>query len=316
MWHAYSIHRVGLREAFDKDIFVTQTLPAGVTTEMARRRERSHYYLWHGLRNSWPRLTESGRRAVHAINPGWVPPRPALDAGRRPVGDNDSGEDFLFMHRRMIERVNDMLLSQNHSGGERVRGWVRVPPPDDEEYPVPEFPDSGLEEVKSEEYYHQHLAPLERRYTDMNYLRSVTLGQLGSDIEFNFQVGAHLRWAAPSAVGYRPTFSTGNVIEERWDDPAYNYLGDMYSCHVNPIFWKLHGWIDDRVEDWRRAHGIVGNIVWKGTWVGPPVESGLRHQEVFAGRDVGEELRRAALVISVPGAAGFDGFFRPETCAL
>ena len=23
---------------------------------------------------------------------------------------------------------------------------------------------------------------------------------------------------------------------------------------MNPVFWSFHGWIDDRIEDWYRAH--------------------------------------------------------------
>jgi len=60
-----------------------------------------------------------------------------------------------------------------------------------------------------------------------------------------------------------------DIISTKWDAPAYDYLGDTYSSHVNPIFWKLHGWIDNRIEDWKNEHGITGEIQWKGTWVGP-----------------------------------------------
>lgn len=292
---------------------MTQMLPAEVITEMALRRTRLHHYLWHGLRNSWLLLNEDERQAIRDISPEWVPPRPALDAMRRPLRDNDSGEDFLFMHRRMLERMNAMLSRSGDARLGRVRGWARVPPPGDEECPVPEFPDSGLEEVKSVDYYEHYLVPLERRYGDADYLRGVTLGQLGSDIEFTIHVGTHVRWAAPSAVGYRPPLSSGGGIEERWDDPAYDYLGDVYSSHVNPIFWMLHAWIDERVEDWRRANGIDGDILWNGTWVGPPVERGPRHHGELAAWAEEDEWRRVDGIISASGAAGFDGFFRPES---
>lgn len=57
-------------------------------------------------------------------------------------------------------------------------------------------------------------------------------------------------------------------IATKWDDPAYDWLGDTYSSHVNPVFWKLHGWIDDCIEAWASANGISGDIDWNGTWVG------------------------------------------------
>src|SRR3712207_5921244 len=60
----------------------------------------------------------------------------------------------------------------------------------------------------------------------------------------------------------------------------HDYLGDFHSSHVNPIFWKLHGWIDDRIEGWFRAHNAVRpgaikrttirGVPWfaqDGTWV-------------------------------------------------
>jgi len=79
----------------------------------------------------------------------------------------------------------------------------------------------------------------------------------------------HMRWAAQPS-GSRPTVDPRmpNSIDTRWDDPDYNYLGDTYSSHVNPVFWKIHGWVNDRIEDWKSAHNISGNIIWKGTWVG------------------------------------------------
>jgi hypothetical protein len=43
-------------------------------------------------------------------------------------------------------------------------------------------------------------------------------------------------------------------FDDKWDDPKYDYLGDFHSSHVNPLFWRLHGWVDERMEDWFNAH--------------------------------------------------------------
>ena len=75
-------------------------------------------------------------------------------------------------------------------------------------------------------------------------------------IEMTIHNAMHLRWAAcfglHSSRPLQPTGEVdptkGEVIEARWDDTRYDFLGDTYSSHVNPIFWKLHGWIDDRIE--------------------------------------------------------------------
>ncbi|HEX7317889.1 MAG TPA: hypothetical protein VF297_28555 [Pyrinomonadaceae bacterium] len=292
------------------------TLPNQVVTEMARHHHRFHHYLWHRVRNAWPRLNEDDRRAVRAVNSGWEPPRPAMDAARRPLRDNDSGEDFLFMHRRMIVAVNAILSAVNDPDCQRVEGWRRVPPPGDGDYPVPDFPGSGLEEVKSVEYFEQFIAPWERQYTDPDYLRGVTLGQLGSDIEFTIHDDMHMRWAAPSPVGYRPNTAIAHRIGAQWDAPAYNYLGDTYSSHVNPIFWKLHGWVDDRIEDWKRANGVTGDIPWKGTWLGPADDPHAPHHAAktrLPCTDANDELQQIDQIISESGANDFDGFFRPTT---
>ena len=295
------------------------TLPNQVITEMARRRHRFHHYLWHRIRNSWLRLTESEREAVRAINPQWVPPRPGVDAMRTPMRNNDSGEDFLFMHRQMLALVNSILTQINDPSYPRVEGWRRIPPVDDLDYPVPEFPRSGLEEIKSVEYFEQFIAPWERQYTDPDYLSGVTLGQLGSDIEFTIHNDMHMRWAAPSAVGYRPTTALTQSINAQWDAPAYNYLGDTYSSHVNPVFWKLHGWVDDRIEDWKQAQGIIDEIQWKGTWVGPATHHHNEHVDskpddvdtAVIESSAPDDLQQIDQIISASGASEFDGFFRP-----
>jgi hypothetical protein len=282
---------------------------------MARRRCRFHHYLWHRIRNTWLRLTEGERRAVHDINPEWAPPRPALDAARRPLRDNDSGEDFLFLHRRMIALANEILAGKGDPAYPRVEGWRRVPPPLDADYPVPEFPESELEEVKSADYFSQVVEPWEMRYNDHDYLKSVRLGQLGSDLESTIHCAMHVRWAAPSPVGYRPPNLFEDGISRRWDAPTYDYLGDTYSSHVNPLFWKIHGWVDERVRDWQRAHGRAGDIEWKGTWMGPAAH----HAHLDAARRgapatndaVAEDMNRIDRILSASAAGGFDGFFRP-----
>lgn len=95
---------------------------------------------------------------------------------------------------------------------------------------------------------------LEKKFTDPDYLSSVTLGQLGSDIEFTIHNSMHIRWSEESKVGYMTEPKLGDPIDDIWNQPEYNWLGDEYSAHVHPIFWKLHGWVDDRINDWMRIN--------------------------------------------------------------
>lgn len=233
------------------------------------------------------------------VDAAWIPPRPTLDSRGLPLADNNSGEDFLYMNRWLIGQANEIYAAVNEPPG--VQGWRRVPPPDDPDYPVPEFPDSGLEALKSDYYYVRYLSKWERLYTDADYLRTVTLGQLGSQIEFTICNDLHLRWAAPSPVGYRPTKTAARTIELHWDTPAYDYLGDIYASHVNPLFWKLRGWVDGRVDDWARAHGIAGEPVWATGWIGA---TGFESAEGV------QNLERVYRIISASWASDVDGFLK------
>ncbi|MDO1900876.1 hypothetical protein Q2374_28835, partial [Escherichia coli] len=65
----------------------------------------------------------------------------------------------------------------------------------------------------------------------------------------------------------------------RWFRPENDFLCDPFSSHLNPVCWCFHGLVDDRIEDWYRAHerfhpGAVGRqevqgIPWfaAGRWV-------------------------------------------------
>ncbi len=93
----------------------------------------------------------------------------------------------------------------------------------------------------------------------------------------------HIRWsAAPRDPQTHTLLQLGRPsydFSEKWDDPRYDWLGEFYSSHVNPIFWRLHGWIDDRIENWFAAHERIhpgqikriekGGVKWfdQGQWV-------------------------------------------------
>lgn len=239
---------------------------------MAQRSQRQHHWYFHEIRNNWNWYDPNIQDQLERI--GWKPPHPALKKdssnpnGFSPIYDNYSGEDFLFMHREMIKNVNETLKQIQDPNYQKIEGWLHLPPPGDLDYPV----SPPLEGVKSNESFTNYFLPLERRFTDPNYLARVDLSRLGAEIEFSIHNSIHMRWATVPDMGIRADEGDDplhpELISTTWDDPAYDYLGDTYSSHVNPIFWKLHGWIDDRINDWKKANGIAGEIQWKGTWVG------------------------------------------------
>lgn len=246
---------------------------------MAERAWRMHHYVWHSVRDGWDRFDDATKTALRDM--GWEPPRPARRIG--PNGedvvdvDNDSGEDFLFMHRGMIAAVNAKLEEVKDPNYPVIVPWGEIPRPGSADYPVPPpYPtgdsdlDARLVKVKSDEYFNEMMLAWEAKYTDPAVLRSMSLGKLGANLEVTVHNNMHMRWSGPPVPGMRPDSDVTHPeeIDVSWDLPQYNWLGDTYSSHVNPVFWKLHGWIDARIEDWKRANGVVGDIPWRGTWIG------------------------------------------------
>ncbi|MEU5039903.1 hypothetical protein [Streptomyces griseorubiginosus] len=262
--------------------------PKPVIDAMADRAMRLHHMLWHLTRDSWAVLTPAGKEVF--TDHGWVPPRPSRGpkdpaTGNRPVElDNGSGEDFLYMHRVMIAEVNHILAEVGDPQHPQVQGWVTIPAPDDPDFPVPpayQLPgDPGgtqsLLNVKSQAAYDQ-IHARETQVTDPAVLRQITLGHLGAFVEFFIHNTLHMRWSSQMPE-YRPGGDAFSV-DPRWDDSAYNWLGDTYSSHVNPLFWKIHGWVDARIDDWMAANNLQGPVPWSfdPPWSGPEGGHGHDH---------------------------------------
>jgi hypothetical protein len=243
---------------------------------MARREYRMHQLLWHEIRRFWNQYPPDVQQKICEL--GWKPPRPSRDENEAPILTNDSGEDFFYMHRQLIGRVNGLLAEIGDPNYPYVEGWVHLPRPGDPDYPVPPpWFDPGslpvrnryVSRIKTDVVFEKHFTYWEKTVTDPVFLRSVSLGTLGALIDYFLVDPVRRRWAAaPGAT--RPEVDPPDVstISTEWDDPRYDFLGDYYSMHVNPIHWRFVGWIDDRIEEWKLANGVFGNDFWKGTWVG------------------------------------------------
>src|SRR5262245_54817502 len=124
-------------------------VPQPVIVAMARREQRLHHFLWHEVRNNWLSYPKDVQQAIRDL--GWEPPRPARDENGAPLLTNNSGEDFLYMHRQMIKHVNAILGDIGDLGYPRVEGWVTLPPPGDPDFPVsPAWFDPGAPPVINE----------------------------------------------------------------------------------------------------------------------------------------------------------------------
>ena len=77
----------------------------------------------------------------------------------------------------------------------------------------------------------------------------------------------HFRFSAYNKLMRVKSTTVIPNVDKKWDVTSNDWLVDLYSSQANPWFWKLHGWVDDRIEDWRKANGLK-TITWKGTWIG------------------------------------------------
>lgn len=248
-------------------------LPAQAVSLLASPEHRLHHQLWHGSRDNWPTLSAAQKDELRKL--GWQPGPENGERNARGAGwiTNGAGEDFLFMHREMILQVRAI---------ENIGSWARVPSPPPLVSYQPGFeaahvgnPDgfaippawtvpgdpgmtSWLFELRKTSTLYARFQAWEAQYTDPTYLSRITLGELGARMEWTIHNWMHMRWAsAPRDPATGEFVAEGRGVldfAEKWFRPEYDYLGETFSSHVNPVFWRLHGWVDDRIEDWFRAH--------------------------------------------------------------
>lgn len=251
---------------------------------LASRYHRLHHCLFHYARNNWATLTAAQQKQLADL--GWATPRPAAERAAwdqgRPYGNpfwathNHSGEDFLFYHRWMIAMADRMLTTHKLGSIEPWSGKDAIPAPlagcADEQIPdfvpVIENPKNPadpinitwlqlrVKEMKAPAFYWSNVNWWSRDYRDRSALRSLTLGELGARLEIGVHNQMHIRWAAYPTNGMKTIRDEGD-FRPKWDDAGYDTLFDEYSSHISPIFFRLHKWIDDRIEDWAEAHGAA-----------------------------------------------------------
>ncbi|AAY93347.2 twin-arginine translocation signal domain-containing protein [Pseudomonas protegens] len=235
---------------------------------------RLFHQLWHASRDRWHTLPKDKRNSLRGL--GWQPGpvKHERDARGRRKHRNASGIDFLFMHRHMLLHARSLqpdLVSwqqlpqpcarleqdrqafiryyENHDGCSVPPAWVAD---DDEEFT------QWLHGLKSDAAFYGNFQVWESQYQDPEYLSRLTLGQFGSEVELGLHDWLHMRWAdvARDPSNGMPVMEArlSSDFAGRWYQPQNDFLGDPFSSHVHPMFWKFHGWIDDRIDDWFRAH--------------------------------------------------------------
>jgi hypothetical protein len=251
---------------------------------------RYSHYMWHAARNAYflPGVRRADQANIEYL--GWKPPRPVLydpntgkiDFGR--TAASGAGEDFLYMHRVM---VRDLAAHLQSKGLTMYEPWSKIPDPSDNRFPIL-VQESREQSVAG----YQSILTQSLEYSRPKIGKFNTLSELGTYLEFTVHNALHTRWSAASRQARPQTEDPVQMMLQRslesfrWNIERYDHLADPYAAHVNPIFWRLHGWVDQRIDEWLAEKNLTLEadctgktrcISWKSdVWSGPS------HDQIFS----------------------------------
>ncbi len=218
-----------------------------MTDLVASPEARSWHFLWHGVRNGWPYFSPEEKKEIRdKLGAEWD-----LDTGG--TGSRAaSGEEFLHMHHNMVTALRVAL------GSDMYEAWVQPPAPNDPLFPVPGYSDPNLRPFYDAVY--NDLSNMHRQAIDPARLKNMSLSQYGIWLEEGMHNLMHTTWAHPTQwyTSYSPTMqeilsNPGKYPE--FSHPSNNSLAGTYTSHTNPTFYRLHGYIDNRIQTWLDANG-------------------------------------------------------------
>jgi hypothetical protein len=245
------------------------------------RAHRMQHALWHAVRSGLtPQDTQS---VITAFGSQWKEGHPLCPPPQNNADDvsyNPTGEDFLYMHHEMVMMLRFQLTAK---GQKCITPWTTIP--EAKEWPIkgelkgPKT-DNALKLLKGWDAFIQN----------EKWMSQVSLSQLGWALEFTLHNNLHMRYAddrpAPKFRATKPEddgapMPKDGVFPAGWnfDDVAYNWLADPYGAALNPVFWKIHGYVDHALALWLKAHGYARVALdcqgdtktcyqWRGQWVG------------------------------------------------
>jgi hypothetical protein len=288
-----------------RDITGVSLIPTAQSM-LASKSHRLIHSVWHTLRLYqvwWLVLNDTDKQQISQL--GWNLERHPYTERQVLNLSNGAGEDFLFMHRKMIYMIRAVYESE---AVPYIESWKTLPSTNTPQFVYSEQDDpndptkkiyryspsssgfmippayfisngtdsekqdledlKSLEFLKSSNYFSSVMRYLERQFKDPRKLGLFSLGELGNLLEFVIHNQMHMRWSSVptdpetgkpplNPETGKPTGRSSFDFSEKWNSTKYDYLGDFYSSHVNPVFWRLHGWIDDRIEDWFNAHEVA-----------------------------------------------------------
>lgn len=271
-----SLRRYGARaasiyaRAYDVPAWdLPSAFPAEIRAFWAEPNSRMHHYIWHHARSNWPDLPKTQQDEILGL--GFTAP-PRLAGTETRSADPGAGVDFLNMHRHMVAATRALAISLGIQY--RPTGWNPIPfEHNDPVWPMPTFPGSDRVDSKARTRtaYWKKMSESLRNPT---WLAAQSLDALGTTLEEGIHNWFHMHWATqrPAQADLGKT------------SPSADYLGSTFSSQVNPIFWKLHGWIDECIEAWENAPVTAGTgkkrsaatELARFNWLGPIPKAGAK----------------------------------------
>jgi hypothetical protein len=303
--------------------------------DWAAGNERLYNALWTGVRSQWNTFTAAEGTLLGQL--GWgldgnptvratvIAPCPRSPVNYAP-GDatNRAGEQFLRINHEQLQRLNARLSAEAQKDPEVtcVTGWEAMPDPENHHYPVPDLDlhrDGDPDDPKSDFAFDQ-MRQWERFLTDPRELARFSLSQVGFMAELTIHNWMHMRWARPPEAADQRLSPVALALMGK-EPPAEavrqenDNLGHPFSAQANPIYWKIHAWLDNLIVHWLRAHGYEriqascgaeerGCYEWGAPSMVPPEQAIFRVKQVSAALRESSVAYQAALATVGKKVAG------------
>lgn len=287
---------------------VTKAQQRVINKFIASREHRLQHSLWHSVRGGLEKADD--KQVITAFGTDWsknhpLCPPPNDNANSRSY--NPVGEDFLYMHREMIHMLQTEFINKKLKC---VKGWQNINEIDSPKWKPP----GALAGAKSPQALVM-FKNWDKYFQDPNNLKQISLSQLGWAIEFTIHNNLHMRFAndrpALAFRGAKPDEDGAQIPYDgsfpknwKYDDPRYNWLADPYSAAVNPVFWKIHGYVDHLIDLWLEANryksisadcrGASDCYQWRGIWTGsiPVLKNGNSSKGMTAGKGNTAQIKK------------------------
>jgi hypothetical protein len=208
------------------------TVPGDVRDYMQRRAWGYAHARWHQER-LWDMQSDASK--AQFLSQGYQP------FDKIQEGANGSGLEFLAMHRHMFDEMREVFPAYS----EMWKGWETIP----REKTSPLSPVAARTELSV-----SAIAALDRLENDD------TLKAIESEDALGLYIWTTRIVAADGTFTQNPDASAGihdTTLHQRWAKAKSDVnLAEFSVTHENYIFWKMHGWIDDRWTRWRLLQGL------------------------------------------------------------